>query len=51
MTILKPGMFPGLDKNLAIIGIAEKGYMTLELRYIISFKFTLLSFLIHYVIL
>ena len=26
-------MFPGLDKDLAIVGVAEKGFMTLELRY------------------
>jgi carboxypeptidase PM20D1 len=33
MTILKPGIFPGLDKQLAIVGIAEKGFLTLELRF------------------
>jgi carboxypeptidase PM20D1 len=35
MVILKPPMFPGLEKDLAIIGVAEKGFLTLELRYML----------------
>lgn len=30
MVILKPPMFPGLEKDLAVIGVAEKGFLTLE---------------------
>lgn len=28
---LVPGIFPGIDKNTALIGIAQKGYLSLEL--------------------
>lgn len=33
MVILKPPMFPGLEKDVAIIAVAEKGFLNLELRY------------------